>query len=70
MRSRWLAEGSGRADSYVTGGEFGPITYAATECWSDAFAVTYYTNNYDFVENGDIGECPFTAPSYSEEDPS
>ncbi|MFT5685473.1 MAG: hypothetical protein ACI8RZ_006425 [Myxococcota bacterium] len=67
IRSRWLESRQGRADVAITGGELGEATFVATECWDEAFAVSYYSNNYELVENGDAASCVFDAPSYNDD---
>ncbi len=67
IRSRWLDSRQGRADVAITGGELGEATFVATECWNEAFEVSYYSNNYELVESGDVASCAFGDPSYSED---
>jgi hypothetical protein len=55
--SRWLSDGSGRADAELTGGDL-PFTVDASECWSDTFTRVYYkdTVNYE-PATGDASAC-------------
>jgi hypothetical protein len=69
IRSRWLASRQGRADVAITGGELGEATFVATECWDEALRVSYYSNNYELIEGGDIATCAFGEPSYSDDAP-
>jgi len=67
IRSRWIAEGQGRADAYVTGGELGELVFSATECWDDGYWVTFYEDNYSMERNGEESSCVFEEPSFNEE---
>jgi hypothetical protein len=60
LRSRWLADGSGRADARETGGDLGSAEAVASECWGTSFQRTYYTDNVSFAPTeGDVGTCAF-----------
>lgn len=45
IRSRWHADGAGRSDVQISGGDIeaqtGIATVSASECWSEYFALTY-----------------------------
>jgi len=66
IRSRWTEFGEGRADAYVTEGDLGSTVGTATECWDDAFAPVYYTDNFSGTTTGDEAECAFAEPEFSE----
>ncbi len=57
IESRWLTDGSGRAQAEIKGGDL-PMTVDATECWSSTFARVYYkdTVNYE-PATGDASAC-------------
>ena len=46
--SRWDSTGAGRADVKMTGGDFGATTVMLSQCWSDAFAQTFYTDSVNY----------------------
>lgn len=63
LRSRWLANGSGRTDARITGGDLGADFVTASECWSTMFLRTYYTDSASFAPTeGDPGACAFANP--------
>jgi hypothetical protein len=62
--SRWRADGAGRADVSIAGGDvpeaFGSFSIA--ECWADDFARVYYTDSVGAEPTqGDETACAFTA---------
>jgi hypothetical protein len=59
--SEWNSTGAGRGDVVMSGGDL-PLTVNASECWSSAFARTYYkdTVNYE-PASGDSASCAFSA---------
>jgi hypothetical protein len=61
LTSRWLTDGSGRADVEIKGGDM-PLTVDASECWSPTFARVYYkdTVNYE-AATGSESACSLTA---------
>lgn len=60
VRSRWLADGSGRGDARVTGGDLGTEAAIASQCWGTDFRETYYTDNVSFLPTeGDAASCAF-----------
>lgn len=66
VRSRWNADGEGRADVYLTEGDLGPLVFTATECWGSDYMVTFYEDNYDFTRNGDEADCAFAEDDFNE----
>jgi len=57
--SRWSSTGAGRADVKMSGGDLSQ-TVLASQCWSDAFAQTYYTDSVDYQPtSGDPSTCAF-----------
>ncbi len=64
IRSRWLNDGSGRADITVTGGDLGDISVSASECWDSRFGRTYYSDSMEWAPSeGDVADCPFADAS-------
>jgi hypothetical protein len=66
IRSRWLSDGQGRSDAYLTGGDLGENVATASECWDDMFQSIYYVDNYTPIEEGDVTGCAYAEPEYSE----
>jgi hypothetical protein len=61
LHSRWNAEGAGRADVQMSGGSL-PTTVQATECWSETFARSYYTDNVNYQPTeGSPTACAFSS---------
>ncbi len=66
IRSRWLADGAGRSDVYITDGDLGDEVVNASECWDTGFQRVYYSDNSPgSVPVGDEAECVFEV-SYPE----
>jgi hypothetical protein len=64
IHSRWTNVGAGRADIQASGGELSQ-TVIASQCWSSAFAQTYYTDNVNYEPtSGDPTSCAFTQASF------
>jgi hypothetical protein len=60
IRSRWLTDGSGRADIMVSGGDLVDMTVTASECWDDSFSRVFYGDSEDWVPSeGDEADCAF-----------
>jgi len=60
IRSRWTANGSGRGDARVTGGDLGTVQAIASECWGTDFRRSYYTDNVNFqATEGDAATCAY-----------
>lgn len=60
LRSRWQANGAGRADGRVSGGDLGATVVTASECWGTTFQRVYYTDNASFAPTeGDVSACAF-----------
>jgi hypothetical protein len=60
IRSRWTANGSGRGDVRVTGGDLGTVQAIASECWGTDFRRSYYTDNVNFqATEGDAATCAY-----------
>lgn len=59
LRSRWQADGQGRADARLTGGDL-TVGATASECWDGQFRRVYYTDSVDFAPTeGDAAQCAF-----------
>ena len=60
MRSRWLANGEGRGDFRIAGGDLGSTQAIGSQCWSALFLETFYTDNANFLPTeGDPASCAF-----------
>ena len=66
VASQWRADGAGRADISVSGGDL-PTSISvvdATECWSTDFARVYYSDTVGFEPNfGEVSACAYATPS-------
>ncbi len=61
LRSRWLADGSGRGDARITGGDLGADVVEASQCWDTTFATVFYTDTHDIIPTeGEESACSFT----------
>lgn len=67
VRSRWTAEGAGRADAVLTGGSLGETAFFESECWDGQFDPVYNANSWSGTEDGDAGLCAFDEASFDEE---
>jgi hypothetical protein len=66
LQSRWRADGQGRSDITIAGGDLPAETplVTATECWGTDFGRVYYADSVDFEETfGEAGACAYDAPS-------
>jgi hypothetical protein len=61
LRSRWMADGSGRGDARISGGDAGEEVVEASQCWDASFRTVYETSTHpDIVAtSGDVSECSF-----------
>jgi hypothetical protein len=61
IRSRWLADGAGRADVRLSGGDVSTtVSVTASECWDDGFAVVYYGDSVGWLPTeGSQSSCAF-----------
>lgn len=69
LRTRWTAEGAGRGDSVVLGGDLGDLVYQGHECWGTDYLVSYEENNWDLTTAGDETSCAFAEPEWNEDAP-
>jgi hypothetical protein len=67
VRSRWIADGSGRSDVVITGGEVGVLRFYETDCWDASLSTVFYENSYDLVRSGDAAQCAFADAEYPAE---
>lgn len=68
LKSRWLADGQGRGDAQILGGDLKVEAATASECWGTDFKTAFWTDTVDLYE--DVGEeslCAYTPASYAEE---
>jgi hypothetical protein len=64
--SRWNSTGAGRADIKMTGGDFGAATVLLSQCWSDSFAQTYYTDSVNYQPTtGQASSCVYAQASFN-----
>ncbi len=57
-RVRWAADGCGRADVRLSGGDLGQIEVLLSECWDADHGRVYYGDNASLAETeGDPAEC-------------
>lgn len=60
IRSRWQADGSGRGDARLAGGDLGSTQAIASECWNSLFRRVFYTDNVAFQPTeGDVATCAY-----------
>lgn len=66
VQSRWRADGAGRADITVAGGDL-PATIpmvVASECWATDFSRAYYADSVGFEPTtGDVTTCAYADPA-------
>lgn len=63
VRSRWRADGAGRADARVSEGDL-PTEVIAGQCWDDAFTSIWWRDSVAFQPTyGDEGQCAFPVQS-------
>lgn len=65
VRSRWKADGAGRADVSISGGDvpqtIGIVT--AVECWDQSFTQAYYSDSMEWApSSGDPSQCAYSEP--------
>lgn len=64
LRSRWLADGSGRGDAVLAeAGE--ELLGAASECWDDGFQLVYRASSWE-GEEGERGDCVYEDAAWPE----
>jgi hypothetical protein len=61
IRSRWQADGAGRADVTATGGDLGTSSASFSQCWNTQFRTVYedFTVLSGGAAAGDEGLCAF-----------
>jgi hypothetical protein len=61
VRSRWQADGAGRSDVEITGGDMGSLLVTASECWDRSFGRIYYNDSVEWQPTeGDPAACAFS----------
>jgi hypothetical protein len=68
LRTRWQADGQGRGDMVVFGGDLGELVVAGSQCWDSAFDSVYEMNNL-FLDEGDESLCAFAAAEWNDDAP-
>jgi hypothetical protein len=60
IRSRWLADGAGRADVRAEGGDLDDLVVTASECWDQTFRRVYYADSHEWLPTeGAEADCAF-----------
>lgn len=68
MKSRWQADGQGRSDATLSGGDLGVDAVTANECWDTSFEAVYWTDSIGYYEAvGSEDQCAFAEASYATE---
>ncbi|MEZ4366275.1 MAG: hypothetical protein R2939_08290 [Kofleriaceae bacterium] len=49
LRSRWQADGAGRADLRLANGDLAALQITASECWDTSFGRTYYQDSQEWL---------------------
>lgn len=65
INSRWRADGAGRSDITLAGGDVPELlgTISAVECWSSDFARVYYLDSVEYeAAFGDAAACAYGEP--------
>lgn len=64
IRSRWRADGAGRADGTISGGDLAADeSYDAIQCWDTNLTTTYLENTYEGTTTGVMeSDCVFQEP--------
>lgn len=58
IRSRWQADGAGRGDARLAGGDLGTEQAIASECWNSLFRRVFYTDSVNWQPTeGDVAQC-------------
>lgn len=63
IQSQWNESNAGRADAFLTGGDFGGLTFTERECWTSLGSVVYFQNNFTLEQNGSEADCVFGPPA-------
>ncbi len=68
LKSRWQADGMGRGDAKILGGDLAAGEVTASECWGSDFLTSYWVDDAGIHAGvGDEGACAFTPASYADE---
>lgn len=68
MRSRWQADGQGRADATISNGDLGVEVVTASECWGTDFSTTFWSDSLAYYESeGSVDACAFAEAEYATE---
>jgi hypothetical protein len=60
IRSRWQADGAGRGDARLAGGDLGAAQAIASECWNGLFRRVFYTDNVNWQPTeGVVSDCAY-----------
>lgn len=68
MKSRWDADGQGRSDAAIGGGDLGDEVVTANECWDTSFEAIYWYDSIGYYEAAGTEDlCAFSEASYATE---
>jgi hypothetical protein len=60
IHSRWQADGAGRGDARLQGGDLGGLIVTASECWDTSFRRVYYIDSASWAPSeGEPASCAF-----------
>lgn len=60
IRSRWQADGAGRGDAEISGGDLGTAVVQASECWDTTFRRVHYSDSDpNSADEGSADDCVF-----------
>lgn len=60
IRSRWQADGAGRGDARLAGGDLGTTQVIASECWNTLFRRMFYTDSVNWQPTeGNVADCAY-----------
>ncbi len=66
VRTRWLADGEGRSDIRLSGGDFGTLQVSGSECWDTSYGRVYWSDSVGFQPTeGDPAACAFSSAQYA-----
>ncbi len=65
LRVRWTAEGLGRGDALIFGGEVTGKTGSASECWEPDGGLVWHSDDVDWMDDfGAVEDCAFQQSSF------
>ncbi|MCK6528726.1 hypothetical protein L6R50_14590 [Myxococcota bacterium] len=65
IRSRWTADGAGRSDGRIAGGDLGATVVTLHDCWAETFTTVWYEDDSGWNEPaGSESACAFADESF------